>query len=209
MVPRNVCALVRQPKYDQPSVQVLSEEQVRALFSAAKGSEVYALLVLAISSGMRQGEMLALQWDNIDFARRTVSVRYTLSRTLTRAECKTRASRRQIELPNVALAALRERPRISQWVFPGEDRKPMHKDVAVRQFRKLLAAANLPHFRFHDLRHTAATLMLAHGVNPKVVQERLGHANIRITLDTYAHVVPSMQREAADRIDDVLRAHLA
>jgi integrase len=128
------------------------------------------------------------------------------------AEPKTATSRRRIDLPKIAVAALRRHRRrmlaaghLGGHVFCDTDGGPIRKSNLIRRsFKPLLVEANLPDIRFHDLRHTAATLLLAQNVHPKVVQERLGHAQIHITLDTYSHVLPSMQKDATARLDRLL-----
>jgi integrase len=151
---------------------------------------------------------------DIDWKRGTLSVRRTLVENgkLEVGEPKTRKGRRLITLPRLAQAALQEqlqsatdRKVKSPWVFFDTNGGPLRPSNLVRRsFRPLLKRAELPRIRFHDLRHTAATLLLRAGVHPKVVQERLGHAQIAMTLDTYSHVLPSIQREAAGKLDELL-----
>jgi len=169
------------------------------------------LYIAAVTTGLRQGELLGLQWEDVDLRSSRIAVRHTLQNDrgkLTLENTKNSKGRR-IEIPQITLTALkahRERLlaqglRSSLWVFPDTKGGPMRKDNLLRRFKAVLKSAGLPAIRFHDLRHTAATLMLLQGVHPKVVQEMLGHSSIALTLDTYSHVVPSMQREAADKID--------
>jgi len=215
LVPRNVSSLVRPTKMACPQMQTLSAEQVALLFEAAAGDRLEALWILAVTTGMRQGELLALRWPQLDLDRSVARVTGTLAvgpEGVTIAEPKTARSRRQIALTDQAVGALRrhkaaqaaERLRAGQgWVdtqlvFSDQSGRPLSAEWMVRRvFRPLLRKAELPVIRFHDLRHTAATLMLSRGIHPKVVAEMLGHATVAVTLDIYSHVTPDMQREAA------------
>jgi integrase len=179
--------------------------------------------VLAITTGMRQGELLALKWEDVDLEAGVLQVRRTLS-TATGGGFrfgapKTAKSRRSIKLPNTALSSLRkhrkaqleERMRLGELfvdqglVFTSRVGTPISRqDLITRSFKPLLKWAGLPDIRFHDLRHTCATLLLSKGVHAKFVQELLGHATISITLDTYSHVLPGMGDAAAGAMDEAL-----
>ncbi len=165
--------------------------------------------------------LLGLRWDAVDFDRRLVSVQVELQRIegrLQLVELKTDRSRRTIALPVMVIEALRSR-RIRQleeklaagpaWndtglVFTGSLGKPLDGTGVTRRFQRLLKKAGLPRYRFYDLRHACASMLLADGVPPRVVMEILGHSQISLTMNTYAHVMPALQREAADRMDAVL-----
>ena len=217
LVSRNACDAVDPPRVPKSEVAALSAEQVGTLFKAAEKHRLYALFVLAIGTGMRMGELFALQWRNVDLKNARLQVRHTLMELkgkLTLTEPKTSKSRRRIDLPDSAVEALKahrlqliaagfgEHP----WVFCNSTGGPLRRSHFHRQvFKPLLKKANLPDMRFHDLRHTSASLLLAAGIHPKVVQERLGHSQIGITLDTYSHVLPTMGVEAAKKLDGVLR----
>ena len=221
-VARNVAELVSPPRVATREMETLSPEQARALLDAADDDRLGALYSLALSTGMRQGELLALRWENLDLDVGRLQVRGTLQRVdgeLVVLEPKTAASRRQITLANGTVAALRrhrakqaeERLRLdSAWgedsfVFVNEAGRPIDARNLVRSsFQPLLRRAGLPTLRFHDLRHSAATLMLSKGIHPKIVAETLGHARVGITLDVYSHVTPTMQHEAAAIMDSVL-----
>jgi integrase len=217
MVPRNVCDAVDPPRIAKRDIQPLSGEQVAKLFSAAEGDRLEALYVAAVATGLRLGELFGLQWKDVDLDGGAITVRYTLSEVngkLTLAEPKTAKSRRRVELPGIAVDALcdhRKRMlaegRIGGHVFCNQSGGPLRRShFHAQQFKPLLTAAGLPSIRFHDLRHTAATLLLAEGIHPKIVQERLGHSQISITLDTYSHVLPTMQRDAANKLETMFRA---
>jgi len=223
LVARNVARLVTPPRIKRQEMATLSPEQARAFLGAARGDRLEALYVLALSTGMRQGELLALRWRDVDLEAGRLQVKATLQRTpegFVFAEPKTARSRRQIALAGTAVEALR-RHRVNQaeerlklgaaWenddlVFTNEAGQPLDGTrVSSGSFRRLLEEAGLPRIRFHDLRHTAATLMLGRGVHPKVASEMLGHAQVSITLDLYSHVSPTMQTEAAAALDAILR----
>ena len=227
LVPRNVARNVDTPRSQRKAMTALSLDQSQRFLRIAKGRRFGALYTLALLAGLRRGELLGLQWADIDFERRTLSVVRSvvlLDGKPIVAEPKTAAGRRMVDVPATALRALREHQallfaaglRSSPWVFPNENGAPMNPENLIRRsFRPLLARAiddaqregqPFPRIRFHDLRHTAATLMLELGIAQKVVQERLGHASIVVTMDTYSHVSPTMQRDAAERIDGLFAA---
>ncbi len=212
LIRHNFMVDVDRPTATGKAFTVLHPDDVGRLLAAAKGDRLYALYVLAVTTGLRQGELLGLQADDVDLGMETIFVRGQLQEVagdLTLVEPKTKAGRRRVHLPKIAVKALREHfeklrdeKYEGSFVFPATNGARMRKSSLRRHsFEKLLKKAGLPHIRFHDLRHTAATLLLREDVHPKIVQERLGHARIAITLDTYSHVLPSMQQEAAARLD--------
>ena len=216
LIGRNPCDAVEKPRASRPTMRVLDAKEVAALLKAARGDRLEALYILALSTGLRRGELFGLRWEDVDFEARALLVRRTLvelNGKLDVSEPKTAKGRRRVDLPDAAVSALRaHRKRMladedcaaSMWIFCDSDGGPLRgSNVARRSFAPLLTAAKLPHIRFHDLRHTAATLLLAAGVHPKVVQERLGHAQIGMTLDVYSHSLPTMQRDAADKLNNV------
>ena len=223
MVPRNVVQLVSPPRSARHEMQPLSAVKTRALLDVAQGERLSALYVLAIHTGMRLGELLGLQWRDIDLTAGRLHVQHTLLRTRgiwRLAEPKTARSRRRIALAPGAIEALRhhraqqatERLHLgAAWedndmVFANAVGRPLQANhILNRCFRPLLAKAGLPQIRFHDLRHTAATLLLHQGVHPKVVSEMLGHSSIGMTLDVYSHVIPDMQDTAVKAMDALLR----
>ena len=223
IISRNVADLVVLPQARRTNWHVLTASEVRRLLAEAAGDRLEAVYALACTAGMRRGEVLALRWRDVDLDRSVLSVTGSLQRGvegLTISEPKTVRSRRLVALSGIAVEALRRRHsrqvgerllagsiwRESDLVFTSAVGGPVEPgNMLRRSFWPLLAQAGLPHVRFHDLRHTAATQMLSRGVHPKVASELLGHATVGITLDLYSHVSESMQREAAQAMDEVLR----
>ena len=206
LVPRNVCDAVVPPRVPKSEIKPLDARQAKKLLDTARDTQpsLYALYVLAVATGMRSGEILGLQWRDVDLEARTLQVRRTVFNGAVGTP-KTARSNRGIRLPEIAVEALRGHPRSSEWVFSSKKGTSLSvHNLHNRSWRPLLREAGLPHIRFHDLRHTCATLLLSKGVHPKVVQELLGHSSIEITLDTYSHVLPSMGSAAADAMDDDL-----
>lgn len=219
LINRNVSEDVSPPRDTQPHVrQTLTPEQAQKLLSVAKGHRLEGLLTLALATGMRKGELLALRWKDIDFERRSLYVRRSVLRLPgghRETEPKTASSKRQITLPPFAIEALQQH-RIRQleaklkagpsWeehdlVFPNIYGRYLNSQSLFVLFASLLKKAGLPPMRFHDLRHSAATLLITMGVPVKVIQELLGHSSITITLNVYSHVLPSMQQEAMEKLD--------
>jgi integrase len=232
-VPTNVASLVKPPRTPHREMDTLSPQQARALVAAVADDRLEALYVLAVTAGLRQGELLALRWADVDLERGTLRVTGTLTRTYERREAvraegvarsqlaitepKTRSSRRSVQLADVAVRALRRRrlayleeqiAAANFWqprdlVFCSETGGYVHAARLSEDFAAILRDAGLPHVRFHDLRHTAATLMLGEGVHPKIASEMLGHSTVAITMDLYSHVSPTMQKSAATSLDSV------
>ena len=215
---RNVTDAVEPPTVPKSQITPLDENQVAQLLAAAEGDRLEALYHLAIGSGMREGEMFGLQWSSLDLVAGTVSVNRSLSEIsgkLSLGEPKSAKSRRMITLPQHAVVALEQHRKRQmaagfarvEYVFCNQGGGPMRRShFHADNFKPLLKRAGLRAVRFHDLRHTHATLMLLAGENPKVVQERLGHSSIGITLDTYSHVLPSVQTGAAAKLDLIIKA---
>lgn len=224
LVPRNVADAVDIPKLDRDEINALSPDETRAFLNAAKGDRLEALYVVAIHCGLRRGEILGLKWSDIDLDRKTLRVNRQIQRMRDGSGFgfsapKNSKSRRTIRLTNAAVEALRgHRKRQAEeklrygtlyedqgLVFTTTVGTPLEpSNIDRRSFKPLLKEAGLRSIRFHDLRHTCATLMLAQGVNPKIAQERLGHSTISQTMDTYSHVLPDMQDRAVAALDDVL-----
>lgn len=227
LVPRNVCSLVSPPHAADFEFTPLSAEQVYRLLLVARGHHQEALFALALATGMRRGELMGLKWQDISFSTSTLQIRRILTRVPTKmpgkgyveAEPKTQKSRRNVVIASFALELLKlhyqrqlevkklagEKWQEHDYVFCtsiGTHLNPT-RDV-LDPLKVLLKQAGLPDIRFHDLRHSAATLLLSEGVHPKVVQELLGHTNISMTMDVYSHVLPGMQHDAISRLNNTL-----
>jgi integrase len=195
--------------------------QARAFLAGVKGDSLEPFWRLALATGMRRGELLGLKWGDIDSPKARVAVRRAIAvidGVPIESEPKTRRGRRTIPIDETSLAVLKQQRvrdleralllgrRLSDedYVFSTADGGPLNPDAVSKRFRRLARAADLPLIRLHDLRHTHATLALEAGIHPKVVSERLGHGSVAITLDTYSHAVPSLESEAAERIEELL-----
>jgi len=220
ILPRNVCDAVTPPRIPRKEKTVLTIEQAYTLLRQIKNHRMEALFTLAMVTGMRCGELLALRWQDIDLANCSLQVKRTVNYMKgyghVESEPKTVKSRRQIRLPLfVVEVLLRHRTRQEEqrresanaWidrdlVFTTVEGNYIALTTLRRAFNSVLKQAGLPHMRFHDLRHSAATILLSRGTHPKVVQEILGHSQIAMTLDVYSHVLPSMQEDVTKRWDD-------
>jgi integrase len=222
LIGRNPVEGVTAPKVERSEMHYLTAAEARTLLVGVEGDDLEALYVLACSTGMRLGELLGLQWRNVDLDTgflRVVGSLVKVDGGWSISATKTPKSRRRLVLGDLTVRALKaHRIKQAEWLLAiGE---PPNSDTLVftnrlgeplngwhfteRVFKPLLRRLGLPQVRFHDLRHTAATLMLEQGVHPKVVSEMLGHSSVAITLDRYSHVLPTMQEEAARRMDRVL-----
>lgn len=224
LLPRNPCDGATPPTPVRRDMRVLSASEVTHLLDATRAHPSHGLYVLAVTSGARIGELLALRWDDLDLDAGKLAVRRSLQRQrgagLVFVHPKTDRSRRTVHLSQRAISALREhRTRQLEhrlaigaaWhdqglVFANATGGPLDPSWQTNAFKATLRAAGLPVVRFHDLRHTAATLLLGQGVHPKVVSEMLGHATITLTLDTYSHFVPALHAQAAAAMDAALSA---
>jgi integrase len=217
-VPRNVAALTDSPRVEAHAITFLDAGQAGQLLAAARGERLEALYAVALALGLRQGEALGLRWQDVDLEARQLHVRHALQRIdhrLQLVEPKTTRSRRTITMPATVVNALRDHRRRQQdeqrpivqlagFVFAHPDGSPLEGSVVTHQFQRLLKRAGLPRLRFHDLRHSCASLLLAQGVSARMVMETLGHSNISTTMDIYSHVMPSLRQDAADAMDRVL-----
>ena len=223
LVARNVCDAVEPPRPQQQESHVLDEEQTVRLLEAAKGTQLHLPILLACATGARRGELLALKWENVDLEAGVICIRQALEQTtgsLKFKTPKTTKSRRTVVLPRFAVEALtRHRGEQAQHrlllgpayqdsglVIARPNGLPVRPDNFSTEFGAFLKQHDLPHVRFHDLRHGHASQLFKAGVHVKVVRERLGHSGVGITLDTYGHVLPGMQEEAAQRLDEALLA---
>jgi integrase len=222
LIPRNVCEAVKPLRPQKKEIAPLSPEQARRFLEACKGELLEALFVLAVHTDMRQGELLGLHWEDVDLQAGTLRVRRALAQTNEGpmlAAPKSAESRRRIKLMGASVESLKrhraaqnaERLKIGgRWedrglVFPNRVGGFLSLYLLTDgPLKRPLERAGLPPIRFHDLRHTCATILLSRGVHVKLVQELLGHATISITLDTYSHVLPGMDDWLAETMDDAL-----
>lgn len=219
-IARNPTDAVSAPRPTRKEMQVLSQEQVETLFAANREDRLYALWVTLATAGLRIGEALGLRWSDVDFTSRQVAIQRALQHRAPTGyqfvEPKTARSRRTVVFPASTIQALQEHRRRqvaerlqvgSIWengdlVFCNEIGQPLNASSTVTgAFQRALVRAGLPRIRIHDMRHTAATLLLSQGCHPKYVQDLLGHSTITLTLDTYSHVVPALHGEAADKME--------
>jgi integrase len=213
MISRNPAALVDAPKVSKKEIEVWDEEDIRKFLDAAKESRYYCAFLLALTTGMRQGEILGLRWKDIDVNNQTISIVQTLSHKGQELSvgAKTESGNRQISIDEETLSQVLRLKHLYKEEMMAS--RPLYKDLdlvirttlgtplsprnLLRSFYSIIDKSGVKKIRFHDLRHTHASLMLRQGVNPKIVSERLGHANVRITLDTYSHLLPNLQKETA------------
>ncbi|MDQ0417986.1 integrase [Croceifilum oryzae] len=211
------------PRSEKKEFNVLTKEDIYTLLEGAKGKYFYESVFLAITTGMRRGEIFALRWCDVDFSNQTFAIRQTIQRLkgkglVIRKATKTHGSRRSIAVSNAVIEMLKvqlekqaqHKQELGVYyqnhdlVMANKDGSPVNIDYVSREFGRLVKKLDIPHVRFHDLRHSHATLLLHQGEHPKIVSERLGHSTISITMDTYSHVTPNMQKEAAKKLDDFL-----
>ena len=221
VVSRNVATLVDPPKAPRYEIEAVSPERAKAILEAVRGHQHEALVTTALATGMRLGELLGLHWADVDLSAAQLRVRWALQRVEGKrilVEPKTDRARRVIPLADVAVDSLRQqqvRQRAfkssasEDWaehglVFTTASGGPLSGENVSRSFHRILKSAGLPRMRFHDLRHACASLLLVQGASPRVVMEILGHSGISMTMNTYSHVLPSLQRDAADSINALL-----
>jgi integrase len=220
---KNPAAQVKPPRPPQREIKILSKDEISAVLEAAKAKPpLYLPTLVAVTTGLRRGELLGLRWSDVDLKAGTLTVNQSLERIEGRVNFKapkTKTSRRSITLPAITLQALQEH-RANQaeermklglgrdprgLVFIRVDGEPSDADSLTKAFRRLVAETGVTPITFHGLRHTHISHLLMDGVHVKVVSERAGHANVNITLSVYAAYIPSMQADAALRVDAWLR----
>jgi integrase len=220
LIGRNPADVVEPPRYSKGEMQVFTDTQARQLLIAARDLRNEALYHLAITTGMRQGELLGLKWKDIDASACTLHVQRQSQRIsgkgISFSEPKTQSGNRLIQFGSETLKQLSAHRKLQDierqdkdWrendlVFPSTKGTPLDQRNPHREFKALLKTAGLPEIRFHDLRHTAATLMLLNGIPLLVLSRRLGHVKPSITLDIYGHYLPGMQNEAAALMDELM-----
>ena len=222
LIQRNPALAVKPPRYEIPEMKFFNEEQVNRFLSVAHGDRYDALYHLELATGLRQSEILGLRWKDLDWDKRSLVVLHQLKREFKEgdyfSQTKTKSGRRIIILGKRTLEKLRNHwsNQLEEKRFAGDHWKendliftstigtPINQSNLYKSFKNLLKKSELPDIRFHDLRHTAATLMLNHGVPAIIVSRRLGHSKVSVTLDIYGHLIPEMQNEAAELIDDLI-----
>lgn len=226
LLARNPADAVEPPRPVKREMRALDEAGTARLLQVLDGNRLFLPVLLAVTTGLRRGEILALRWQDIDLEIGEAFVCRSLEQSksgLRFKSPKTSKSRRKIALPSFALEYLRSH-KLDQaktklrlgpayedhgLVCPAADGRPWAPDVLSTAFAAFIRNSSLSPIRFHDLRHSHATHLLKAGIHPKIVSERLGHATIAITLDTYSHVLPGLQEEAASRLDIALRSAIA
>ena len=219
MIPHNPSEGVVLPKLQKPKVEVYTEAESKQVLSAAKGTDLYLFVLLSLSLGTRRGELGALKWENIDFDKGTIKVcesRVHANKTVIEKDPKSEAGKRTITVGSDVMSELRKAKKAYDekakepwfrdlgYVICKKDGTPYRPDSLTQKWERFTERNNLPHIKLHGLRHTNATALIAAGISPKVVQQRLGHADVSITLNTYTHVLPSMDKEAAQKLDNIL-----
>jgi integrase len=220
LVSRNPADAVTPPRPRRSEMQAMNEDEVQTFLEAAKATPYYVLFYLALFTGMRRSELLALRWCDADLIMGEVSVSRSLHHlrdgSIVIRQPKTPKARRQVALPSSAALILKQHKekkllectmlgmslKDDSLIFSQVDGKPLLPDTVSHAWVKIVKRAGLKHFRLHDGRHTHASLLLKQNVHPKVVQERLGHATISTTLDLYSHVAPGLQEAAARHFDE-------
>lgn len=221
VVVRNVAKAVAAPRPQHRDLQILSPAEIEVLGRTVQGHFLEPIVTVALGTGLRRGELLALRWSDVDLNGNLLTVRRNLvelPKGLVFHEPKTITGRRTVTLPSFAVRMLRQQKRLQAehklrlgeayqdrgLVFAHQDGSPFRPSTVTNSFSAAVRRAGLPHISFHGLRHTHASLLLMQGVHPKVVQERLGHKTIAITLDIYSHVLPTLQRDVAAKLDTLI-----
>ena len=223
MISFNPCVGVVLPKQRKYQAQVYTINEIRRILNIAKNTnpKMYLQLVLEFSLGLRRGELNALTWDDIDFSAGTININksaYVINGQRKVKETKTVAGMRTITLDETTLEVLKEEhkkyinkkmnPEIPyidyNLVICNDNGIPYHPDTLGKNWKKFVKKHNIRQLRYHDLRHSNATTLISSGIDPKTVQERLGHSNVSTTLNTYTHVTKDMDKKAADVINKVI-----
>jgi integrase len=220
---KNVIDLAEPPRLSSKDINTWSLDEATSFLNYTRDKRFHIVYLLAIYTGMRKGEILGLRWKDVDLDKGKVSIRQTLSGTtkgLIFQEPKTKGSKRLISITSEVVAELKkhklEQNKNKLKLGPAyedfdlvaciETGKPLEPRNLTRHFTRMIKEADVPKLRFHDLRHTHATILLQLGEHPKVVSERLGHSKTSVTLDIYSHVVPDMQKDAADKFSNAMKS---
>lgn len=221
LIPHNPCEAVELPKLEKYQAEVYDDNDIVKVLELAKGTDMYLIILLELTVGLRRGELGALTWDDIDFDNGTITINKSTyekhGKKITKKP-KTQAGNRVISIGSQVVDELKKCKKEylikrlkygagfkdDNKVICKEDGTSYHLDTITKKWSKFIAKNNLKHIRFHDLRHSNATTMIANGVDIKTVQARLGHASIGITMDTYAHCTKKMNENAANKIDEII-----
>lgn len=221
IVPRNPCVSIMLPKGQKKPPVVYDEEQIRQLIAAARGTEMELIIDIELCLGLRRGELLGLQWDDIDWEKNQIHIvhnRVVVNGKSVTKDPKTESSCRTVDVPAQLIQKLHKHKMecwanrlrmgknytVTDYIIVHPDGKPIYPEYVSQLFTKLQQKAGLPKCRFHDLRHLCASIMLMQGVNVKVAQEHLGHKDISTTMNIYSHVLPSVAKEAAQKIGSLV-----
>lgn len=221
LVARNAASLVDPPRYKAKEISTLTSEEIQMFLEAIKDNRLETLYFIALALGLREGEALGLRWQDIDFTNKKLMVKFAIQRfdgKLQLVEPKTERSKRTLPLTEIIITSLRNHGRKqlsekllagSNWVetdlvFTTTKGTPLDGSTVIHRLQKILQDAGLPKYRFHDLRHSCASLLLSQGVPARTIMEILGHSQINLTMNTYAHVMPEMKTEAISLMDNIL-----
>lgn len=205
----NPCKAVALPKAEHKEMKTIPAEQLEAFLREAKETGVYEMYYIELATGLRRGELLGLKWQDIDWKNGIIKVRRQVARVdgeIVEAPLKTKNSYRAVTISQQAIEVLKTQKAktYDEYVFPSPNGGPISPDSVNNMLKRVLARAGIPKVRFHDLRHTFATIALQNGVDIKTVSGMLGHFSAGFTLDTYAHVTTSAQKEAAETIGRII-----
>ncbi len=221
LIHRSPCAGIQLPKGEKKKPVIYDETQIQQLLDFARGTEMELIIDLELCMGMRRGELLGLQWQDIDWEKKQIHIirsRVAVDGKSVVKQPKTESSTRIVDVPEILMKKLRahkvkcmeQKIRVGRrlleedFIIVHPDGKPIYPEYVSQMFTKLQKRANLPKCRFHDLRHLCASIMVKQGVEVKVAQERLGHKDITTTMNIYAHVLPGSAREAAEKIGQLV-----
>jgi integrase len=220
---KDIASMLEPPKLVKKEMKVWTIDQVNTFLKFTKHSRYHPIFYLAAYTGMRKGEILGLMWDDIDFEEKTIRINKTLYRIKTGTilqEPKTKASIRKIYMDDDIIRVLKKQ-KVKQnlerlkyggvykehnMVFAQETGEMVNPNATHPMFSRFTQQAGLPKIRFHDLRHTHATILLQMGVNPKIVADRLGHASVKTTLDVYSHVTATMQKDLSEQFSSTMKS---